>query len=154
MGGGAMNRWVVMRLTLLGLNAIPLSSSQSIGMTSISTLELAGVMAFCAPAVPAMGFMIRRAGRLTVEGQSPMVQWSRPSWSKSPFKLSEPTQFFHLAAFIFMSRGASSQLLLATDSLAARSSAGQLFLACGLGLWLGAWLAYLGLGGEQAGNRE
>ena len=136
--GGMLNKWVLLRLALVVLNAIPLFASNAMGK-SFSVLELSGVFIFCAVVIPALGLMAMMYGKLAGGAQGLAMKWSLPSWRKSPFTLTEPTQFFHLAAFIFISQGVS-QALVRQEMRVNALSTGSLFLVIGMGLWLGTWL--------------
>lgn len=142
---GALNKWVFIRLALIALNAIPFSSSHAIVGGTFSWLELSAVFFFCSGAIPVMGLMVMMYGRLSGQIQGLAVQWTRPAWRKSPFTLTEPTQFFHLAAFILMSQGIS-QVIVGSEVYLNPPSTGTLFLTAGMGLWVGTWLSALFIG--------
>jgi hypothetical protein len=139
---GALYKWVFIRLALIALNAIPFSSSHAIVGRTLSWFELSAVFFFCSGAIPVMGLMVMMYGRLSGQIKGLAVQWSRPAWRKSPFTLTEPTQFFHLAAFILMSQGIS-QVIVGSEVYLNPPSNGTFFLTAGVGLWAGIWLSAL-----------
>jgi hypothetical protein len=141
---GGLNKWVFIRLALIALNAIPFPSSNPVGAKTFSSLELSWVFLFSLGSIPVLGFMAMKYGKLSGTIQGFAVRWPRPSWRKNPFTLTEPTQFFHLAAFILISAGIS-RVLVGSEVYLNPPSSGTLFLTAGVGLWAGMWLSALSL---------
>lgn len=138
-GETIVNKWVLIRIGLIALNAFPLYSPRVHAEKTFSWLELMIVFVFSFGAVPLLGLMLIMHRRWSKTGQVVAVQWSRPEWTKNPFALREPSQFFHLAGLISMFRGIS-QIGLQPE-LYSSPSIGFLFLTCGIGLWIGTWLS-------------
>lgn len=141
---GKLNKWVFIRLALIALNAIPFPSSNPVGAKTFSSLELSWVFLFSLGSILVLGFMAMKYGKLLGTIQGFAMQWPRPSWRKNPFTLTEPTQFFHLAAFILISQGIS-RVLVGSEVYLNPLSSGTLFLTTGVGLWAGMWLSALSL---------
>jgi hypothetical protein len=141
---GEPNKWVFIRLALIALNAIPFPFSNPVGTQTFSALELLGVFIFSLVLIPVFGLMTMKYGKLSETIQGFAMQWPRPSWRKSPFTLTEPTQFSHLAALILISLGIS-RVLVGSEVYLNPPSGGTLFLTAGMGLWVGTWLSALSL---------
>jgi hypothetical protein len=141
---GGMNKWVFIRLALITLNAIPFASSNPVGAKTFSSLELSWVFLFSLGSIPVLGFMAMKYGKLSGAIQGFAMQWPRPSWRKNPFTRTEPTQFFHLAAFILIPLGIS-RVLVGSEVYLNPPSSGTLFLTVGVGIWAGVWLSALSL---------
>ncbi len=80
------------------------------------------------------GWWILRLGRA-----SDTRDWSRPRWTGSPFR--SPPQFFHMAAWSFVSFGIANLLPIALRG--GSPMFGALALAAGSGLLIGMRLFYL-----------
>jgi len=72
---------------------------------------------------------------------------------KNPFTLTEPTQFFHLAAFILIS-GGISRVLIGSEAHLNPPSSGMLFLTAGVGLWAGMRLSALSLKNRKGSSPQ
>lgn len=148
------HKWLALRLGLIALNAIPYGTPNSAGK-QCSPLELFGVSAFQAGAIPLLGFMGRIQGSISGAPNWRSMQWTRPEWGKSPLLLTEPSQFFHLAAFVLFSIGISRGLV--QGEILSSTSSGAFSLANGIGVWIGTWLAVLLVGKgewEKIGNEN
>jgi hypothetical protein len=132
------NKWTIVRIVLIAVNAIPFSRSNEVTQT-LSYSEVIGVFSVCLFAIPLLAFMLTAyIARASNQGLV-AIEWSQPSWMKNPFAFTEPSQLFHLAAFLFMALGIS-RILTGPETLISPSS-GFLFTAIGVGLWGGTWLA-------------
>ena len=139
---GALNKWVFIRFALIALNAIPFPAFNPVGEKTFSPLELSGIFLFSLGSILVLGLMAMNYGKLSGTIQGFAVQWPRPSWRKPPFTVTEPTHFFHLAAFILISLGIS-RVLVGSEVYLNPPSSGTLFLTVGVGLWAGVWLSAL-----------
>lgn len=132
------NKWTIVRIVLIAVNAIPFFSSNEATQT-LSYSELIGVFLVCLIAIPFLAFMlIVYISRASNQGLV-AIEWSKPSWIKNPFTFTEPSQTLHLAAFLLMALGIS-RILTGPETITSPSS-GSLFTAIGVGVWGGTWLA-------------
>jgi hypothetical protein len=66
------------------------------------------------------------------------IPWESPSWTRCPFVLKHPLQFFHLGAWYFMSVGIGSLIfgLMKTPT----NWFWELPMSSGAGVWTGVWI--------------
>ena len=64
--------------------------------------------------------------------------WESPSWTRCPFVLKQPLQFFHLGAWYFISIGIGS--LIVGLPRTPTNWFWELPLSCGSGVWTGVWI--------------
>lgn len=95
-----MSKWVYVRLALVlfvGINSFFVSpdTQASPRMSLVDVIAIFVISPFALVAVIGFQAFNPRSAK----------NWTRPSWNENPFSFSNPLQFFHLGAYVFLSEG-------------------------------------------------